>query len=98
MTFREQLNKAKELGLDILDLTVANECDQIFFFDYTDNEFEKLCYLVYACWLKSDICTVEEIAMAVNQFITCKHKTINDVCAMSYFTILDVAVDFSPLS
>lgn len=94
MTFTQQLNKAKELGLDILDLAVANECENCFVFDHTDEQFEKLCYIVRACWIKSDICTMEAIAMAVNQLITCNHKTINDVYAMSYYTILGVADTF----
>ena len=45
MTYREHLNKVNELGINICDLTIANELDCVLDGKYTEKEktFEKLC-------------------------------------------------------
>lgn len=36
MTYREQLNKVRDLGVSICDLEIANELDAVLDFEYTD--------------------------------------------------------------
>ena len=61
MTFKEQLKIASDNNLSILDLDVANECDCIFNFNYTNNEFEALCACVKRAYLESDGVTLKSI-------------------------------------
>lgn len=43
MTYREQLNKLKELGITPTSIEIADLCDRSFGFNCSDEEFEKLC-------------------------------------------------------
>lgn len=43
MTYREQLNKVRDLGISICDLKIADELDAVLDFEYTEEEFESLC-------------------------------------------------------
>ena len=52
MTFKEQLKIANDNDLSILDLEIANECDCVFDFDYTDDDFEALCGVIRTAYLK----------------------------------------------
>lgn len=93
MTFREQLNKVRELGISICELDIAHECDYVFSFVYTEQEFEQLCELVKYCWLKDNSGNIapQYIAYAINELITMDDKTIEEVLDMSKWDILDKA-------
>lgn len=93
MTFREQLNKVNELGISICDLEVANECDCIFNFEYTEQEFDQLCDFVRHCYLKdqSGNITPNHIAQAINELITEDEKTIQEVLDTNRWDMLDKA-------
>ena len=39
MTYREQLNKVRDLGISICDLEIANELDTVLDFEYTEWDF-----------------------------------------------------------
>lgn len=54
MTYREQLNKLEKLGISVTSIEVANSCDSLFEFDYTDKEFEQLCSFAERMYLKAD--------------------------------------------
>lgn len=95
MTYREQLNKAKELGLSIIDLVVADECKAVFTFSYTDEEFERLCELVKICYIKSDGLDEYCIASAVNELVEEDGKMIAEILEMKYYTIIDKATWFA---
>jgi hypothetical protein len=95
MTYKEQLRKAKELGLSIIDLVVADECMSVFTFSYTDEEFERLCELVKTCYLKSDGLDEYCIASAVNELIEEDKKTIAEILEISYYVIIDKATWFA---
>lgn len=45
MTYREQLNKLEKLGISVTSIEVANSCDSLFEFDYTDKEFEQAVFV-----------------------------------------------------
>lgn len=93
MTFREQLNKVNELGISICDLEVANECDCIFNFEYTEQEFEQLCDFARYCYLKDQSGDIgpNHIAQAIDDLIREDEKTIQEVLDMSGWDILDRA-------
>ena len=93
MTFREQLSKVNELGISICDLVVANECDWVFDFEYTEQEFEQLCEFAKHCYLKdsSGNITPNHIAYAINELVTEDGKTIQEVLNMSKWDMLEKA-------
>lgn len=82
MSFREQLEKAYELKLNICDLTIANECECVFTFEYTEHEFEQLCSLAREIYLKSYNLNENAIALAINDLIVSGDKTIKQVLSM----------------
>ena len=87
MKFREQLNKANELGLSPIDLEIANECDCIFDFEYTADEFEKLCLVALEAYLEfADICAWS-LARAIADIIN-EGKAVAEVVKMSKWDIL----------
>jgi hypothetical protein len=91
MTFREQLNKANELKINICDLIIANELDCILDFEYTESQFEKLCSLAREVYLKSEYVSENAIAHAINDLITCDNKTVKQVLCMDVWELVDKA-------
>lgn len=93
MTFREQLNKVLELGISICELDVANECDCVFGFEYTEQEFEQLCDFAMQCYLKDQSGNIGSyhVALAINELITEDEKTIQEVLGMSRWDMLEKA-------
>ena len=85
MTFTEQLKIANDNNLSILDLEIANECDCVFDFEYTDVEFEKLCTRIRTAYLKTEKMTVAELAHCVNDLITKEDKSIDQICEMDVY-------------
>ena len=69
MKFREQLNKVQELNISICDLEIANECDCIFEFACTDEEFELLCEFARTVYLKAEEMTANAVANMINELI-----------------------------
>lgn len=86
MSFRKQLNFIKDLNVNIYDLSVANECDIFFQFDYNDEQFEDLCNLVKETSLKYEKLSICDVANTINILISDKNKTIEDVLYMAYDT------------
>lgn len=91
MSFREQLNKANELDFSISELKIANECDCIFEFEYTEREFEDLCCLAHDCYLKAEQMTEFAIAMAINEFIVEENYTIEEVLDLYKWDLINKA-------
>lgn len=91
MTYREQLKKAHELGLSIVDLSVAFECDCVFGFKYTEEEFEKICGIVTECYLKSCDVSISCFAYAINELIGQDKKSIDDILKMSKWDLIEKA-------
>lgn len=83
MTYREQLNKVNELGINICDLTIANECNCVFEFPYTEEQFETLCEFALYIYLKTEDLSENDIAIAINDLIKNGDYTIEEVCEMN---------------
>ena len=82
MTYREQLNKVKELGISICDLEVANELDAVLDFDYTDEEFERLCEYAKNAYYEVYEMTINAIADYINDLVNEDGKTVEEVLEM----------------
>lgn len=88
MTFKEQLKMANNNNLSILDLEIANECDCVFEFEYTDYEFEKLCARIRCAYLKTEEMTVAALVYCVNDLITKEDKSIDQICEMDVYDFI----------
>jgi hypothetical protein len=92
MTYREQLNKVNELGINICDLTIADELDCILYSGtYTDKDFERLCDYARYIYLKADNLTAEAIARAIDDLLS-QGKTVGQVVAMNKYTFINKAI------
>lgn len=70
MNYKEQYEKAKEMGLDIISLEVANEVScTIYEIELTDKEFELCCSMVEDAYLKSDYLSIWTITKALRDLI-----------------------------
>ena len=90
MTYREQLNKLKELGITPTSIEVGNSCDCIFDFDYSDEEFEKLCNFAEEMYLKADVMTTNAVAKYINQLVE-DGKTVEEILEMDKWYFIDKA-------
>ena len=96
MTYRETIELATKYGLRAYDLLVAQECDWAFSFEYSDEQFEKLCEKAryvhsHSSGVGVDACC---IACAINWLIDDNGKTIDDVLGMDFYDIHEVALNF----
>lgn len=70
MNYKEQLQKAKEMTLDIISLQVAMEVSCTFYeIELTDKEFELCCSIIENAYLKSEYSNVWNIAKALRDLI-----------------------------
>ena len=88
MTFKEQLKIASDNNLSIHDLEIANECDCIFNFNYTDNEFEALCACVKRAYLESDGVTLKSIINLIQGLIAEDNWSIQEICDKPVYDLL----------
>lgn len=89
-TFKEQLNFIVENDCSVSDICVAAAAAACFDFNYTDEEFEQLCYAIQHAWFASSEVTEDELANAVNEWIN-GGGTIKEICEMSKWDLLDAA-------
>ena len=85
-TFREQLNWLNDNNIYVCDILIANACDSIFDFDYTDEEFETLCSIAVSLYLGFENVTEDEIAFALNK-LRRAGVSIEDIAGMSKWEI-----------
>ena len=83
MTYREQLNKVRNLGISICDLEVANELDAVLDFEYTEEEFESLCAFSVEIYLKAEKMTTDAIAYCINDLVEEEGKTVEEILKMN---------------
>ena len=93
MTYREQLNKLEELGITPTSIEVGNSCDCIFDFDYSDEEFEKLCNFAEEMYLKADVMTTDAVAKCINQLVE-DGKTVEEILKMDKWDFIDKASNY----
>ena len=90
MTYREQLNKLEELGITPTSVEIANSCDCIFDFDYSDEEFEKLCRFAERMYLEANVMTTVAVAKCINHLVE-DGKTVEEILEMDKWDFLDKA-------
>lgn len=93
MTYIETLKKAKEHNIDNLTLAIATECECIFDFNYTYNEFNSICEFIRYCYLKAERVEIWQLVKAVADEIE-NGLTIDGVLDLSYWDIIEKAVDY----
>lgn len=91
MTYREQLNKVRDLGISICDLEIANELDAVLNFEYTEKEFESLCAFSVEIYLKAEKMTTDAIAYCINDLVEEKGKTVKEILEMDKWDFIDKA-------
>ena len=91
MTYREQLNKVRDLGISICDLEIANELDAVLDFEYTEEEFESLCAFGVEIYLKAEKMTTDAIAYCINDLVEEKGKTVKEILKMNKWDFIDKA-------
>ena len=91
MTYREQLNKVRDLGLSICDLEIANELDAVLDFEYTEDEFESLCAFSVEIYLKAETMTTDAIAYCINDLVDEEGKTVKEILKMNKWDFIDKA-------
>lgn len=91
MTYREQLNKVRDLGISICDLEIANELDAVLDFEYTEEEFESLCAFSVGVYLDAETMTANAIARCINDLINEEGKTVEEILEMDKWDFIDEA-------
>ena len=91
MTYREQLNKVRDLGISICDLEIANELDAVLDFEYTEEEFESLCAFGVEIYLKAEKMTTDAIAYCINDLVEEEGKTVKEILKMNKWDFIDKA-------
>jgi hypothetical protein len=94
MNYREQLDKVNELGINIFDLTIANELDCVLDCEYTEKDFERLCDYARYIYLKADSITAEAIARAIYGLLWTDEHTVDSICRMDKRKFTDLAFNY----
>lgn len=94
MTYREKLNKFEELGITLTSIEVANSCDCIFDFNYSDEEFEKLCNFAEEMYLKADVMTTDAVAKCINDMVNEDGKTVEEILEMDKWDFIVKASNY----
>lgn len=94
MTYREQLNKLEELGITPTSIEIADSCDCVFEFNYSDEEFEKLCNFAEKMYLKADVMTTDAVAKCINDLVNEDGKTVEEILEMDKFDFIDKASNY----
>ena len=94
MTYREQLNKLEELGITPTSIEVGNSCDCIFDFDYSDEEFEKLCRFAERMYLEANVMTTVAVAKCINDLVNEDGKTVEEILKMDKWDFIDKASNY----
>lgn len=93
MTYREQLNKLEELGITPTSIEIGNSCDCIFDFNYSDEEFEKLCRFAERMYLEANVMTTVAVAKCINQLVE-DGKTVEEILKMDKWDFIDKASNY----
>lgn len=94
MTYREQLNKLEELGITPTSIEIGNSCDCIFDFNYSDEEFEKLCNFAEEMYLKADVMTTDAVAKCINDLVNEDGKTVEEILEMDKWDFINKASNY----
>ena len=94
MNYKETLEKARELRINVLKLEVATEMKYIFDELLCDEDFELCCSFVKQAYLKSEKVTLYNLCIALETFINANiGKTIKTMLEeMSFYDLIDEAI------
>ena len=81
----------KELWFSVAGLAVAYECECVFEFEHTDEQFEQLCEFAVYIYLKWEEGTAHAIADTINDLIAHGDYTIDEVLALNKHEFIEVA-------
>ena len=91
-SFKEQLKIIRDNDCSVCSIIIANSCDAIFDFEYTDEEFERLCGVAINAYLHAEGIGEDEIAQAINVWMhSCGN--IDELESQSVWSILEAAAD-----
>ena len=93
MTYREQLNKLEELGITPTSVEIANSCNGLFEFNYSDEEFEKLCRFAERMYLEANVMTTVAVAKCINQLVE-DGKTVEEILEMDKWDFIGRASNY----
>ena len=93
MTYREKLNKLEELGITPTSIEIGNSCDCIFDFNYSDEEFEKLCRFAERMYLEANVMTTVAVAKCINQLVE-DGKTVEEILKMDKWDFIVKASNY----
>ena len=84
MTYREQLNKVKSLGIEIFDLKIAHYLDKVLDGEYkpNENDFELLCDYARNVYLSAESLSEDAITLCMGDMLTDLGYTIDEVLKM----------------
>ena len=91
LTYREQLQKIQQFNISVCDLEIANECDCIFEFVCTEEEFEQLCEFAKTVYLKAEEMTANAVAKTINELIVYSGYSIEQVLSMNIWEAINKA-------
>lgn len=102
MTYREQLNKLEELGITLTNIRIAYSCDCIFGFNYSDEEFEKLCNFAERMYLTTDFITTDAVAKCINDIVKTQraisfrktNQIVEEILKMDEWDFIDKASNY----
>ena len=94
MTYREKLNKLEELGITPTSIEIGNSCDCIFDFDYSDEEFEKLCRFAERMYSEANVMTTVAVAKCINDLVNEDGKTVEEILEMDKWDFIDKASNY----
>ena len=77
MSYTELLDFAKANEIDIPKLAIADEVKCVLF-DY-EEDFERLCELIYTMWLKTDLISLNSLCNATLNFMKRNNVSPNDI-------------------
>jgi hypothetical protein len=88
--FREQLKYVQNGGCSVADIIVANSCDALCDFDYTDEEFEEICGIALHAYLATGDADPDNIAAAINTWFY-HGKTLEELAELSKWDLLNAS-------
>lgn len=89
MNFKEQLNKARELKINLLAVEIAYEVESFKYNEtLSDEDFEKVCSIVLYYYLDTENIPIPDITKFIFSLIE-NEKTIDEIIDMDKYDFID---------
>lgn len=89
--FKETLKKAKEVGIEILDLDIANEVSCTLTVEINDDDFEEICKLIRQAYLKSEYISINDFCLCIDNLITDGELALEDISSYNVSDLIEQA-------